>query len=214
MIYGSVCSGIEAATAAWHPLGWNPAFFSEIEKFPRAVLAHRYPDVPLHGDFTTIGADDYGPIQLLVGGTPANRSASQGSERGWLTTVATWPSNSFDLINESSPAGSFGRMSPASCRVVEDGILEPSSGRWANSGMGSPTEFLTLNSSEFHSAAAVCSLSDILETGDVPQRFFLSAKACSGILRRAAKRGKSLPRSLAAALRAGALEPTSTVTGD
>jgi hypothetical protein len=60
----------------------------------------------------------------------------------------------------------------------------------------------------------VCSLSDILETGDVPQRFFLSAKACSGILRRAAKRGKSLPRSLAAALRAGALEPTSTVTGD
>jgi len=56
MIYGSVCSGIEAATAAWHPLGWKPSFFAEIDPFPRAVLAHHYPDVPLHGDFTTIEA--------------------------------------------------------------------------------------------------------------------------------------------------------------
>ena len=43
IVYGSVCSGIEAATAAWHPLGWKPAFFSEIEPFPRAVLHHHYP---------------------------------------------------------------------------------------------------------------------------------------------------------------------------
>ena len=48
MIYGSVCSGIEAATQAWHPLGWRPAFFSEIEKFPREVLAHHYPDCLLY----------------------------------------------------------------------------------------------------------------------------------------------------------------------
>jgi site-specific DNA-cytosine methylase len=68
--YGSVCSGIEATTVAWHPLRWKPAFFSEIEKFPRAVLQHHYPDVPLHGDFTTIKGDEYGPIDLLVGGTP------------------------------------------------------------------------------------------------------------------------------------------------
>lgn len=54
MRYGSVCSGIEAATVAWHPLGWIPAFFSEIEKSPRSVLTHRYPSVPLLGDFTTI----------------------------------------------------------------------------------------------------------------------------------------------------------------
>jgi len=59
MIYGSVCSGIEAATVAWHPLGWRPSFFSEIEKFQRTVLSHRYPQVPLHGDFTTIGEKDY-----------------------------------------------------------------------------------------------------------------------------------------------------------
>jgi hypothetical protein len=66
--------------------------------------------------------------------------------------------------------------------------------------MGSRTEFLTLNTSEWPSDAAVCSLSDTLETGDLPQRFFLSATACAGILRRAEKRGKSLPPSLKKAL--------------
>ncbi len=83
MKYGSVCSGIEAATAAWHPLGWQPAFFSEIEPFPRAVLAHHYPTVPLHGDFTSIGADQYGAIDLLVGGTPC-QSFSVAGLRGGL----------------------------------------------------------------------------------------------------------------------------------
>ena len=82
MRYGSVCSGIEAATAAWHPLGWTPAFFSEIEPFPRAVLAHHYPKVPLHGDFTTIGADEYGAIDLLVGGTPCQSFSIAGLRGG------------------------------------------------------------------------------------------------------------------------------------
>jgi hypothetical protein len=66
--------------------------------------------------------------------------------------------------------------------------------------MGSPTEFVTLNTSEWPSDAAVCSLSDTLEIGGVPQRFFLSAKACQGILRRAEKRGKKLPHTLRLAL--------------
>jgi DNA (cytosine-5)-methyltransferase 1 len=83
MRYLSVCSGIEAATVAWHPLGWEAAAFSEIEAFPRAVLTHHYPDTPLHGDFTTIGADDYGPIDLLVGGTPC-QSFSVAGLRGGL----------------------------------------------------------------------------------------------------------------------------------
>ncbi len=80
--YLSVCSGIEAATAAWHGLGWRPAAFSENEAFPRAVLAHHYPDVPLHGDFTTIGADDYGAIDLLVGGTPCQSFSIAGLRGG------------------------------------------------------------------------------------------------------------------------------------
>ena len=69
MKYLSVCSGIEAATAAWHSLGWTPVAFAEIDKFPSAVLAHHYPHVPNLGDFTKIEASDVGPIDLLVGGT-------------------------------------------------------------------------------------------------------------------------------------------------
>jgi len=82
MRYLSVCSGIEAATVAWHPLGWTPAAFSEIEAFPRAVLAHHYPEVPCHGDFTTIGEDEYGAIDLLVGGTPCQSFSIAGLRGG------------------------------------------------------------------------------------------------------------------------------------
>ena len=57
--YLSVCSGIEAATVAWHPLGFRPLAFSEIEPFARAVLTHHYPDVPLHGDFTLLRGEDW-----------------------------------------------------------------------------------------------------------------------------------------------------------
>jgi len=82
MIYGSVCSGIEAATIAWEPLGWQPSFFSEIEPFPRAVLQHHWGSVPLHGDFTTIQENNYGPIDLLVGGTPCQSFSVAGLRRG------------------------------------------------------------------------------------------------------------------------------------
>jgi DNA (cytosine-5)-methyltransferase 1 len=82
MRYGSVCSGVEAATVAWHDLGWEPAFFSEIEAFPRAVLEHHYPDVPVHGDFTTIKEKEYGSIDLLVGGTPCQSFSIAGLRGG------------------------------------------------------------------------------------------------------------------------------------
>ena len=131
---------------------------------------------------------------------PVNLSALLDSEKAWQTRVATSCSPILPLLNDLSPVGWFGRTSPAYCHQTEDETLEPSSGAWGNSGMGSPTAFLTLSSSEFPSAAAVCSLSDILETGDVPQRYFLSATACLGILRRAEKRGKALPEPLAGAL--------------
>lgn len=65
--------------------------------------------------------------------------------------------------------------------------------------------FLMPNISAWPNDAAVCSLSQVLETGLIPQRFFLSAKACAGILRRAEKRGKTLPEALATALRAASL---------
>ena len=132
----------------------------------------------------------------------ANPSVSQGFEEDWLTRVATWPSDSSSLLQSCSPNGSFGKTCRASSVAAKDGTLEPSSGRWGKSGMGSPTEFLTLNGLESPSAAVVCSLSATLEIGDVPQRYYLSAKACSGILRRAERRGKMLPEALATALHA------------
>jgi hypothetical protein len=66
--------------------------------------------------------------------------------------------------------------------------------------MGSRTEFSTLSTSEYPSDVEESSLLDILETGDVPQKFFLSPVACQGILRRAEKRGKTLPEALQVAL--------------
>ncbi len=138
---------------------------------------------------------------------PASRSRSQVLEPDWLTPAATSCSPILPLLHDISPAGWSGRMSPVFCPQTTDGILAPSSGGWQNSGMGSPTECWTLSSVEHmdtsgrsHNADAVCSLSDILETGDVPQRYYLTARACAGILRRAGKRGKELPRALMLAL--------------
>ena len=138
---------------------------------------------------------------------PARASASPDCGADWMTSAVTWPLNIFGWLTASAPDGWYGKTSPASCHRLEDGTLAPSSGGWQNSGMGSPGECLTLSLSEWTatlvpspSDGGVCSLSDILETGAVPPRFFLSAKACVGILRRAEKRGKELPEPLSRAL--------------
>lgn len=92
MKYLSVCSGIEAATVAWYPLGWTPLAFSEIEAFPRAVLQHHYPDVPLYGDFTKLRDEPIiADADILVGGTPCQAFSVAGlrksleDDRGNLT---------------------------------------------------------------------------------------------------------------------------------
>jgi DNA (cytosine-5)-methyltransferase 1 len=84
MRYLSVCSGVEAATVAWHPLGWEPVAFSEIEKFPSEVLAHHYPDVPNLGDMTKYKEWDFGTsgLDLLVGGTPCQSFSVAGLRKG------------------------------------------------------------------------------------------------------------------------------------
>jgi hypothetical protein len=143
-------------------------------------------------------------LTFLLAEPHANHSQSQDLERDWMIRVATSCLPTLPLLHDIGPDGWFGRTSPAYCHQTKDGILEPSLGRWANAGMGSHIEFLTLSISEWPSAAAVCSLSDTLETGNVPQRFFLSATACRGILRRADKRGKKLPPQLQQALHSGA----------
>jgi DNA (cytosine-5)-methyltransferase 1 len=82
--YLSVCSGIEAASVAWEPLGWAPVAFAEIEKFPSKVLAHHYPEVPNLGDMTKFREWDIerGTVDVLVGGTPCQSFSVAGLRKG------------------------------------------------------------------------------------------------------------------------------------
>lgn len=83
MNYLSVCSGIEAATVAWHPLGWNAVAYSEIEKFPSQVLAHHYPNTPNLGDMTKFKEWKINDaIDLIVGGTPCQAFSVAGLRKG------------------------------------------------------------------------------------------------------------------------------------
>lgn len=104
--YGSVCSGIEAASVAWEGLGWKAAWFAEIEKFPAAVLAHRYPDVPNLGDMTKIAAgvraSSVPAPAVMVGGTPCQAFSIAGlrksldDPRGQLTLAYVDLANAID----------------------------------------------------------------------------------------------------------------------
>ncbi|MEB5475516.1 DNA cytosine methyltransferase [Acinetobacter pollinis] len=106
MRYGSVCSGIEAATVAWHTLGFEPIWFSEIEKFPNAVLEHHYPEIPNLGDMTKITAKiESGEVEapdILVGGTPCQAFSMAGlrnsldDNRGQLTLEFVRLANAID----------------------------------------------------------------------------------------------------------------------
>jgi len=82
MKYLSVCSGIEAATVAWHPLGWQAVAFGEIEKFPSQVLAHHYPDTPNWGDMTKFKEWPDADVNVFVGGTPCQSFSVAGLRKG------------------------------------------------------------------------------------------------------------------------------------
>ena len=111
MKYGSICSGIEAATVAWHTLGWEPAWFSEIAPFPSAVLAHHYPNVANLGDMTKlVGMLDRFEIDapdVVCGGTPcqafsvSGNRQSLGDDRGNLSLVFCEVCNAVDDIRRN-----------------------------------------------------------------------------------------------------------------
>lgn len=113
--FGSVCSGIEAASVAWHPLGWRAAWVAEIEKFPSQVLAHHYPDVPNLGDMTTIGeqvrAGTVEAPRVLVGGTPCQAFSVAGlrnsldDERGQLTLEYVRLLNDIEQVRRNAGLG-------------------------------------------------------------------------------------------------------------
>jgi site-specific DNA-cytosine methylase len=160
MRFGSVCSGIEAASVAWHPLGWKAAWLSEIEKFPCAVLAHHYPDVPNLGDMTTlpdrIRSGEVEAPDVFCGGTPcqafsvAGLRKSLGDARGNLSLTFCEIADAIDqvrLIQQSNPSIVFWENVPGVLNTKdnafgcflgalagEDDALVPPGGRWSNAG--------------------------------------------------------------------------------
>jgi len=148
LVYASVCSGIEAATVAWEPLGWRPAFFAEIEPFPSAVLAHHYPALPNLGDMTTIDGRAWrGKIDVLVGGTPcqafsvAGRRRSLDDARGNLALTFVDLADAIDpawILWENVPGVLSTRDNAFGCLLGglagEDGPLLPPGGKWADAG--------------------------------------------------------------------------------
>lgn len=79
MKYISLFSGIEAASVAWEGLGWEPVCFAELDEFPSAVLAYRYPEVPNVGDVTKVNWRRYkGKCDVVVGGSPCQSFSVAG----------------------------------------------------------------------------------------------------------------------------------------
>ncbi|MEL7087636.1 MAG: DNA cytosine methyltransferase [Planctomycetota bacterium] len=160
MRYLSVCSGIEAASVAWTPLGWSPVAFSEIEPFPCAVLAHHYPDVPNLGDMTTIARrilnGEVEAPDVLAGGTPcqafsvAGLRKSLADERGNLTLKFVEIADAIDFVRVRDgrpPAIVFWENVPGvlstkdnafgcflGALAGEDCELKPPGKRWADAG--------------------------------------------------------------------------------
>lgn len=160
MRYGSVCSGIEAASVAWEPLGWSPAWFSEIEPFPSAVLAHHWPDVPNLGDMLTlpgrVAAGNVEAPDVRVGGTPcqafslAGRRASLEDERGALTLAFVELADAVDkrradlgrdpcvIVWENVPGVLGTKDNAFGCLLAglagETEPLVPAGKRWTNAG--------------------------------------------------------------------------------
>jgi len=132
---------------------------------------------------------------------PASHSPSLACGEGLRILVDSlrWPSSKWRQF--FALGGSCGKMYPVSCQTMEDGRLEPSSEGWGSSGFGGPTESWTLDTSAWPKDVQECSLSAVLiPPSQVPKQYYLSPKACRGILRRAKERGKELPKALREAL--------------
>lgn len=148
IIFGSACSGIEAASVAWNPLGWQCAFVSEIEPFSCSVLSNRHPGVPNLGDFTTLNGEDYrGLLDVFVAGTPCQSFSVAGhrhglkDHRGNLALVYArfvHASNVPVSIWENVPGVRSDKGNAFGCFLAalagEDAPLFPPGGKWTDAG--------------------------------------------------------------------------------
>lgn len=204
MRYISLFSGIEAATVAWEPLGWEPLAFCEIEDFPSAVLAHHYPDVPNLGDITKVNWKDviekHGRPDVVVGGSPC-QSFSVAGGRASLDGESRLMFEYIRALREVRPAWFLWENVPGVLNTRDDAFAQLLR-EVQDIGYGS-VAWRVLDAQFFGVAQRRrrVFLVGHLGAGGVPQRYCLSPKACAGILRRARKRGKSLPEPLGEVLR-------------
>lgn len=198
MKYVSIFSGIEAATVAWHPLGWEPLAFSEIDPFPSTVLQHHYPDIPNLGDITKIDWRPYvGAADIVVGGSPCQSFSVAGKREG-LAGASGLMFEYIRAVRELRPRWFVWENVPGAFSS-ERGLIASSCQRWMRSGMVWHGECWMRSFSAWPKDASVCSLLEVLEPC-VARKYFLSVKACRGIISRADRRGKPLPKRLQDAL--------------
>lgn len=138
-------------------------------------------------------------LTLFAEASPARIYPLPESAQAWLESDLDFGLSSIAFLQNCAPSGLLLKTSLAFYPATKEPTSLSSFKGWSNSGIASPGGCLTLSISEWPSAAAVCSLSEVLET-DVAPKYFLSARACSGILRRAERRGKALPPQLQTAL--------------
>lgn len=150
-------------------------------------------------------------LTLFAEASPAKTSRWLDAVKGWLASGAAYGTSSIASLLRQLPVGFSSRTSLAFFPPTTDETWESCFEGWKNSGTGGPTGCLTLNTSEWPKDAAVCSLSDVLETQPVPPKFYLSPKAATGILRRAEKRERDLPAALKRALQTLANEPKKAI---
>ena len=146
-------------------------------------------------------------LTLLREASPARISQWPADVRALADSDQDFGTSSIAFLQSIVRLGLSSRTSPACYPARRDGTLPSSFAGWSNSGMALPGGYWTFSTSESPSGGGGSSLSAILET-DVPPRYYLSPKACKGILRRAEKRGRQLPRALYLALLAASEEET------
>ncbi len=192
---GSLFSGIGGFDLGFERAGVETLWQVEIEKFCRAVLERRFPKAKRFSDIKLCHG-----LTSSLPASPARMSVWRASGRASKVRAL----DSFMSLREScasfDPVGLSSRMFPDfSVQTKAETLRKCSAFSWSNAGMGFNGVCSTAAISESPSAAVECSLSDVLESR-APQRFFLSPRAAAGILRRAEKRGRTLPNRLLDAL--------------
>lgn len=198
MRYVSVFSGVEAATLAWDQLGWEPVAFSEIDPFPSAVLAERFPDIPNLGDITQIDWSEIGPVGLVVGGSPCQSFSVAGKREG-LAGASGLMFEYIRCVRELRPRWFVWENVPGALSSEGGAAFWQLLTEMDDLGYGLAWRVLD---AQFFGVAQrrrrvflVGSLGDGGGRSELA-KFYLSPRACDGILRRAERRGKPLPPEL------------------